>query len=562
MTAGTGARKTNIFLKKFLTQQQITENFLDYLEEMGRGFFKETFAGQGLFTPIAAQVTFYASTVVDSFDIFVPLRGTDSLGHLLNLDASQAAQIKFENENLVDYFVGLRFNRLFQETEINVRNGQVKYSFFEEAIGELAEPNSVVDDLDETLTIVVDSIFEVGVSHAGRKVKVFLKKAVNEAGAFEDVTVIFSGGFNVIETTTALGQTNVSGISIDATDYQVFAIGPTVRRNTDLSLDPNILFLGKVQGKGAGNNPDVFDTSGIIQLFGGATQQLIDSLFSFLTGGGTITWELSTETLEWTSALKLILPHQPFDFTINPTSISNFKDGDVLYMVRDAIGGTKALIKVANGGVPNDPLSEPIVLRAGDNIYFKDGALELLGDSTSAVSGRIDGVTEDILSYICALNEADADPNRALSNGSTPLHRATSEKFNSIVKLLIINANKKANPLALYKGKKASELTKDTKLKTFLQRHERSVYEDGWRATTNIKRFVPESYKPTVVEQNSHSQFMPLFAQPSSSASLADDQVTPLEQPNTTATTQAAQSDSVASSSETGGDATNIIGEL
>lgn len=411
MGNGTGARKTNIYLKKFLTQQQMTENFLDYLEEMDRGFFKETFGTQGLFTPVAAQVAFYSSSAVDTFDLFTPLRGTDGLGHLLNLDASQALQIQFENTNSIDYFVGLRFQTIFQETEINVRNGKIKYSFFEEAIGELAEPNSVVDDLDETLTIIVDSIFEVGVSHAGRKVKVWLKEAVNEAGAFEDVTVIWDGSNNLIETVTALGQTTVSGISTDATDYQVFAIGPTVRRNTDLSLDPAILFLGKVEGKGAGNNPDTFDVSGVTQLFSGSTQQLMDSLLSSLVGGGNITWDLATETLQWTSDFKLILPHRSYDFTMSATSIASIADGDALYITKDQVGGVKAITKVTNGNVPNDPNSELIVIRFGDNIFFRGGALELTGNVALIVTGRMgEGLTLENRSLLGVDDLAQFDP--------------------------------------------------------------------------------------------------------------------------------------------------------
>lgn len=402
-------KKVNIYLKKFLPQQQITENFLDYLHGLITESFTKVWNDDGLFEPIINVTPLYTFPANDTFKLTTPLVGADGLGHLLNLD-DLISTVQFENANTIDYHVGLRYNEILSGTEINVRTGEIKYTFFEEAIGELAEPDSVADDGDETLTIIVDSVTESGVSNAGRTVRVWLKNAVGQADAFEDCTVIWDGSNNKIETTTALNQT-IGNISVDASDYQVFLIGPTVKRNTDLSLDPNILYLGFVTGSGSGTTPSVFDVTNVNQLFSVANNQfLLDSSFSFLTGGGVITWSLSTETLTWASDLKLILPHKGYDFTILANSVSSISDGDVLYIVKDNLGGNKSLIKVTNGNVPNDPSSEPIVLRIGDNIYFRHGALELKGDATDT-SGRIDGITEDILTFIGASNESDSDPN-------------------------------------------------------------------------------------------------------------------------------------------------------
>lgn len=259
----TGNRKVDIYLKKFLTQQQITENFFDYLENKIHDVFTKLFPINGVFEPNILISNILSASAPDSFNIASPLSGTDGpQGNFLVLDPIDGNLIPFENTLGIPYYVGLRFNHLPRETEINVRTGEIKYTFLEEAIGEIADPNSVNDDGDETLTLTVDSVCEPGVSHAGRKVVVWLKRAKNQAQAFEELTVFWDGVNNKIETLTALGQT-LGNISTDPSDYQVFLKGPTIRRNTDLRLDNNVLFLGIVTGAGAGNTPNTFDETDV-----------------------------------------------------------------------------------------------------------------------------------------------------------------------------------------------------------------------------------------------------------------------------------------------------------
>lgn len=257
----TGSKKVDIFLKKFISQQEITVNFFDYLENLAREQFSKVYRNSGIFVPDIKVTTLFSSSAVNTFDLVTPLITTDGpTGHIISLDPSFATQIPFQNTVAVDYFVGLRFQRLPQKTEINVRAGKIEYTFGEEAIGELAEPDSVVDDGDETLTVIVDSVTEAGVSNAGRKIRIWLKQAVSEIEAFEEVTVIWDGSNNKIETTTALGQV-LGSVSTIASDYQVALLGTTVKRNTDLRLDANILFLGIVTGVGIGSSPTVFNQS-------------------------------------------------------------------------------------------------------------------------------------------------------------------------------------------------------------------------------------------------------------------------------------------------------------
>jgi len=262
----TSDRKVDIFLKKFLAQQEITTNFFDYLEQLTKDLFGIVYPINGVFSPDIATTTLLSSSVIDTFTVFTPLTGTDGAqGNLLIPDPLNFTSVPFQNTAAIPYFIGARFNRVPRESEINVRTGKIKFTFLEEAIGELADPDSVVDDGDETLTVIVDSVTEAGVSNAGRKVRIWLKDPKSEAQLFEDLTVLWDGSNNKIETTTALGQI-VGSISTTASDYQVFLIGPTVKRNTDLRLDSNILFLGIVTGIGLGSSPTGFNQTDVNNL--------------------------------------------------------------------------------------------------------------------------------------------------------------------------------------------------------------------------------------------------------------------------------------------------------
>ena len=221
-----------------------------------------TFAGC---VPDISVSDILSSSANDTINFLTPLTGTDgTLGNVLNLDPAEAATVPFENTTGILYHTGLRFNFIRKGTEINTSTGKIKYTFFEERIGELAAPDTVTDDGDETLTIKIDSVCEAGVSFAGRKCRVWLKNAVSEAQAFEELTVIFVAGENRIETLTALGQ-QLGSISTTPGDYEVFLIGPTIKRNTDLRLDANVMYTGNVIGLNGGQ-PAVFDHSDVNNL--------------------------------------------------------------------------------------------------------------------------------------------------------------------------------------------------------------------------------------------------------------------------------------------------------
>jgi len=441
----TGQNKVNIYLKKFLTQQHMTENFLDYLQGITRDVMADMFPFEGFF---------YGGVLSgdgsNKFKLSTPLLATDGLGHRLFLSSSEAQGIQFENALGVDYNVGLRYNEIPNLTEVNVRTGQVEYSLTQERIGELGQPNSVTDN-GATITFVVDSVCEVGVSNAGRKCLVWLKRAAGQVDAFFEGTVVFSGGQNKITTTHLLGQ-QAGSVSVAVADYQAFLIGPTVRRNTDLNIDPVYAFVGKVTGAGTGNAPTTFDQTGkTLLLSPGYVGTLSDELKSFLVGGGLITWDLTTQTLTWAATLDIKIPNKPYSFTIAAGSQASFANNEAIYITLDALGGAKTLTKVAIGSVPDDPHSYVIAIRSGNNIYFRDGALELKGDAASSTGGRINDITQDLLTFMGATDESDSDPDypssispsTVVDNGD-PLTTAIDKLNNELIAIIDNNPGKQS----------------------------------------------------------------------------------------------------------------------
>lgn len=136
-----------------------------------------------------------------------------------------------------------------------------------------------------------------------------------------------------------------------------------------------------------------------------------EEMRSFLTGGGTVTWDLTGQNLSWSSALKIRIPGKAYSFLIAPTTLSSFVDGSVAYATLNADGGTIALTVAANAAVPQGEWISPVVIREGNNIYFRFGALDLAGSSTSTSSGSLHDLPAALLTFIGSSGETDANPN-------------------------------------------------------------------------------------------------------------------------------------------------------
>lgn len=251
---GTGAVWTNLVNKKILPLDQIKDGFLDYVRNRELEIHSRLWNEDGSWDTL----TTLASPANDQLSVSpgTPWAGASGTGYTIEDDGTDAylLNVPFENTAAVLYHVGLRYTDSPDGVETNPRTGLVQYVQHKESIGNGGTPNSVTD-LGLTISLVVDSVTESGVSHAGRVVRVCLVNPLSDDSmvAFEECLVAWVAGQNVITTTGLLGQT-AGSVSVNPADYFVQEKGPTIQRFTsgDLRVQPGVLFIAAVTGSGPG----------------------------------------------------------------------------------------------------------------------------------------------------------------------------------------------------------------------------------------------------------------------------------------------------------------------
>jgi hypothetical protein len=272
----TGDRKANIYNKRNMPQEAWEQYFLDFLDGKINDTSRAAFLQPGVLSDKEIGLT---SSADDTFSLDISLadRGIDGFGHIVdlgNLDTSFYEDVPFENENLVDYYVGVRYQSVPMDVERNPRTTEPAYPWLEDSIGELGAPDSVTDNTT-FIRLVLNGILESGVNHRGKAIRVWLNKPVSPSDtvAYYDGTVEYSGPDNYVDIPYSpgagpLGQTAPTfPISTTALDYSCWIKSVSWFRNTDISTDDNYFFLGTVQGSGASTTPTVFDTTGQQQAF-------------------------------------------------------------------------------------------------------------------------------------------------------------------------------------------------------------------------------------------------------------------------------------------------------
>ena len=214
-----------------------------------------------------------AGSAASTIQVLGSSKSTDGLGHVLDIQAAYRQTATFQNTNAITYHVGLMYAEVPAGLRINPLTGKPQFDSYVEEVGFQAVPNSVVDNGNGTMTMVIDSATEAGVSSAGRLVRVWKLTPADGATTFtialEEVTSVFTGGFNKITTAAKFGQT---AISTTASDYLVTVMGPRVSRGTDLSAVPGVVYIGTCIGNAG--TPAVFDNTNqiLLKTFQDATQ--------------------------------------------------------------------------------------------------------------------------------------------------------------------------------------------------------------------------------------------------------------------------------------------------
>lgn len=252
----TGTNFVDIHRKRLLGTTDFSTRLLDHLRTLVQESYERSYR-TGVIYDSALTLS---GAAADAFAIGGTSLATDGLGHLLDIATfGFQSSVKFENTLSQDYQVGLAYTEVPDGIQINTGTGLPEYIGTQEAIGDSADPDAVTDN-GGTITFQIDSVCESGVTHAGRKARVYLKtpakNAITEALAIEELTVAYTAGQNRITTAGTLGQDTVS---TDPADYTVVLLGPTVKRNATIKATDGYAYIGTITGAGAGSTPSSFD---------------------------------------------------------------------------------------------------------------------------------------------------------------------------------------------------------------------------------------------------------------------------------------------------------------
>lgn len=100
-----------------------------------------------------------------------------------------------------------------------------------------------------------------------------------------------------------------------------------------------------------------------------------------VSGGGTVAWTLSSNTLEWSSNINIVSAITGFKIAVEATSVT-LTDGQILYAVITRAPTRNVTATIGTGTqVPNTDTALLLAVRVGDNIYWRNGLMMVDGDS-------------------------------------------------------------------------------------------------------------------------------------------------------------------------------------
>jgi len=273
----------NAALKRFLSQNRIQNELIDYLKGLTIDLGSRIFPSSGLFT-YPVTITYGSGVFSLSIAPSGTIYGADSLGHTIGLTTTRQSNIDFEDDGTNTYWIGMKYIEIPNGIYDNPRTGLPEYDKWMEEVGERDNPNSVADGGSGTIILNVNDIFESGVDHSGRTVRVWLENPMSGdvAVAFEDCTVAYSSPNNTITTSGSLGQGTISTLPAD---YQVACLGVTVRESATNPFSDEYILLGNIDSSQTAP-AGVTDSSLQLDLSGGGGHSL-QAAYDGASGSGS-----------------------------------------------------------------------------------------------------------------------------------------------------------------------------------------------------------------------------------------------------------------------------------
>ena len=224
-----------------LALQDIKSAALDVVNDQQRQVAVDIYGeAGGVFGPTVAAMTPAGSAL----SLFADASAFTGEGDRLELDSAAAewTSVPFANVGATPYYVGARACRVPSRATANTIDGDPIYDREDEAIGEVGNPDSVVQ-VGNTLVLTLTTLVAPGWTAGGtRPVVVWLDgQPVTSSGeAIYEGTASYTGGAVKVTVPHLLGQTTPS---TTAADYKVAVLGPTIRTAT-MAADPAYVYLG------------------------------------------------------------------------------------------------------------------------------------------------------------------------------------------------------------------------------------------------------------------------------------------------------------------------------
>jgi hypothetical protein len=276
--------------KRQLTRTDVVVRLADALWKHERDTFNLVFGRSGILPLMPTGLDLVAGALGDSFSL------TQGIGLIFRFDDSppiveNLSAASHITENLLGqtYHIGARLQRCPSMTAesvgANPRTGAIEYLVDRMWIGELAHPNSVIDNGDGSVDLVCTTLLQAGGTlrnHGDRSVLVWLDAPASPdfAVAFQAGTAVYDpagGGSYGIASLPNMGQA-AGLVSTDPADYWLLLPGWTVT-TLDISAVSHYLYLGSFAGAGVAPLSDVpigaIDTTAVYRF--GSTLGTIDA---------------------------------------------------------------------------------------------------------------------------------------------------------------------------------------------------------------------------------------------------------------------------------------------
>lgn len=124
---------------------------------------------------------------------------------------------------------------------------------------------------------------------------------------------------------------------------------------------------------------DIFER--MIQLVDQSAYARIEDSSFMLMGGGTVSWDATTQLLEWSATIELITVQTGAKLQIAAGSIT-LTEGQIFYVtVPRGTGGTVALTPYKGNVMPVSDDVVMVAIRRGDQVFFRNGRMLDDGES-------------------------------------------------------------------------------------------------------------------------------------------------------------------------------------